>query len=153
MRRFGFFLGALLASATGCGPSFQAGTPPGFVELEDQTQYDYRATNADGLVIAAREIKHEPKGTLDFWTKAIENQMRQRGGYALIETRDVKNAGGVAGKQLRFGHDEGTKPHLYYVTLFVTDSKLYLLESGGTKEQIDRHAAELDWTVQNFRIK
>src|SRR5512134_1102897 len=56
-----------------CGPSFQAGTPPGFVELENQTQYDYRATNADGLVIAVREIDHEPKGEIGFWTKAIEN--------------------------------------------------------------------------------
>ena len=64
---------ALVASLAGCGPSFQASTPPGFVELEDQTQYDYRATNADGLVIAVRELDHEPKGQIDFWTKAIEN--------------------------------------------------------------------------------
>jgi hypothetical protein len=153
MTLFRFLCGGLLVLAAGCGPSFKASTPPGFVELEDQTQYDYRATNADGLVLAVREIKHEPKGTIDFWTKAIGNQMRQRGGYALLDTRDVKSSGGVAGKQLRFGHDEGNKPHLYYVTLFVTDSKLYLLEAGGTKDEMDRHAAELDWTVQNFRIK
>jgi hypothetical protein len=144
---------ALFASLAGCGPGFQASTPPGFVELEDQTQYDYRATNADGLVIAVRELDHDPKGQIDFWTKAIENHMRQRGGYALIGTSDVKSADGVAGKQLRFGHDEGNKPHLYYVTLFLTDAKLYLLEAGGTKELVERHAGQLDWAVQNFRVK
>jgi hypothetical protein len=144
---------ALLLGSAGCGSSFQAATPAGFVELEDQEQYDYRATNADGLVIAVREIDHEPKGTIDFWTRAIENRMRQRGGYALLGSRDVKSASGVAGKQMRFGHDEGNKPHVYHVTLFVTDSTLYVLEAGGTKEQIERHAAELDWSVQNFRIK
>ena len=32
----------------GCGPSFQAATPPGFVVLdEDHDNYDYRATSAD----------------------------------------------------------------------------------------------------------
>jgi hypothetical protein len=143
----------LLLGATACGNSFQAATPPGFVELEDQTNYDYRATNADGLVIAVREIDHDPKGTVDFWTRAIENRMRQRGGYALLGSKDVKTAAGIPGKQLRFGHDEGNKPHVYHVTLFVTDDTLYVLEAGGTKDQIDRHAAELDWTVQNFRIK
>ena len=144
---------ALAASIVGCGPSFRATAPPGFVELEDQTQYDYRATNADGVVIAVRELDHEPTGPIDFWTKAIENQMRQRGGYALIGSHDVKSADGTPGKQLRFGHDEGNKPHLYYVTLFVTDSRLFLLEAGGTRELVERHAGQLDWAVQNFRVK
>ena len=143
----------LAALVAGCGPSFKASTPPGFVELEDQTQYDYRATNADGLVIAVRELDHEPKGQIDFWTKAIENHMRQRGGYALIGSQEVKSADGVPGRQLRFGHDEGNKPHLYYVTLFVTDSKLLLLEAGGAKELVERHSSQLDWAVQNFRVK
>lgn len=148
--RAALFLGLALA---GCGNSFQAATPPGFVELEDQEAYDYRATNADGLVIAAREIDHEPKGTLEFWAKAIENRMRQRGGYALLGSHDVKNAGGAAGKQLRFGHDESGKPHLYTITLFVTDSTIYLLEAGGTKELMDKHNDQLEWSVRNFVIK
>jgi hypothetical protein len=81
-------------------------------------------------VIAVREIDHEPKGSVDFWTRAIENRMRQRGGYALLGSKDVKTAAGVPGKQLRFGHDEGNKPHVYHVTLFVTDDTLYVLEAG-----------------------
>ncbi|MBK7580983.1 MAG: serine/threonine protein kinase [Myxococcales bacterium] len=137
----------------GCGHSFEATTPPGFVELEDQEAYDYRATTADGLVIAVREIDHEPKGSMAFWTRAIENRMRQRGGYALLGTRDVKTAGGLDGKQLRFGHDESGKPHLYYVTLFVTDKYIFLLEAGGTKELVEKQSAELDQAVQGFRVK
>ena len=137
--------------AAGCGHSFKAATPAGFVELEDQEAYDYRATTADGLVIAVREIDHEPKGQVDFWTRAIENRMRQRGGYAMIGTRDVKTKSGLAGKQLRFGHDESGAPHLYFVTLFVTDKTLFLLEAGGTKEQMEKHSAELDFAVENFQ--
>jgi hypothetical protein len=134
----------------GCGHSFEATTPPGFVELEDQEAYDYRATNADGLVLAVREIDHEPKGQMAFWTRAIENRMRQRGGYALLGTRDVKSKNGLDGKQLRFGHDESGTPHLYYVTVFVTDKHIFVLEAGGTKELMEKNAADVDAAVANF---
>jgi hypothetical protein len=137
-----------------CGPSFVVATPPGFVELEDdneQSQYAYRATNADGLVIAVREIEHEPEGELSFWTRAIENQMRSRGGYALIEQKDVKTLAGLVGKQLIFGHDEENKPNLYYVTVFSNPEYIYLLEAGGKKELVEAHKAQLKWAVENFR--
>ncbi len=144
----------LLALTTvGCGHSFEASTPQGFVELEDQEEYDYRATTADGLVIAVRELEHEPKGTQDFWTRAIENQLRQKGGYALLGKHDVTTKTGLKGKQLRFGHDEGGTPYLYVLTLFVTDDTLYLMESGGTKELVERHREQLEWAIQNFRAK
>ncbi len=149
------FLGAVLVSlaAIGCGNSFQAATPPGFVELPDQERYDYRATTADGLVIAVREIDHDPKGTLDFWTRAVENRMRQRGGYALLGSHDVKTKSGLEGKQLRFGHDESGTPHLYTVTVFLTDSKIYVLEAGGTKALMEKENEQLEWAVQNFQAK
>src|SRR5262245_41787981 len=86
-------LGALALS--GCGHDFHAATPRGFVELDDQERYDYRATSADGLVIGVRELANEPRGELDFWARAIENQLRGRHGYALLETRAVKSKDGV----------------------------------------------------------
>ena len=149
---------ALLAAATlvlaGCGASFEAVTPAGFVELEEEDgAYAHRALSADGLALAVREIEHEPQGELAFWVRAIENRMRQRGGYALLDTRDVSCRSGQQGKQLRFGHDEGSQPHLYYVTLFVTDDTLYLLEAGGTKKLMQEHAAEVEQAVTGFVIR
>ena len=134
-----------------CDNHFEAATPPGFVELEDQEAYDYRATTADGLVLAVREVDHDPKGTIDFWTRAIENHMRMRGGYALLGTHDIKTKTGLDGKQLRFGHDESGNPHLYYVTVFVTDKRIFLVEAGGTKSLMERHADQLTWAIENFR--
>lgn len=142
----------LLGLGAGCR-SFEAATPRGFVELEDQHGYDYRATTADGVVLAVRAIEHEPKGELTFWVDAVERQLRQRSGYALLETRDVRTAEGLTGKQLRFGHDEGSRPHLYYVTLFVTDSKLYVLEAGGQREAVTRQEKQIDWAVTSFQAK
>jgi hypothetical protein len=141
----------VVGSITGCGPSFDAATPPGFVKLEEESRYEYRATTADGLVLAVRELPHEPKGDIDFWVRAIQNEMRARGGYAQLETKAVTNVEGLAGKQLWFGHDESSHPHLYALTVFVTEGAIYLLEVGGTKEQIERQRHDLDWAVTQFR--
>ncbi|HUS67777.1 MAG TPA: hypothetical protein VMZ28_24750 [Kofleriaceae bacterium] len=141
-----------LAGLCGCGASFEQSTPGGFVELEDQERYDYRATTADGLVIAVRELDHEPKGEVSFWVDAISNHMRQRGGYALIAKRNVRTAAGHEGVQLRFGHDQGSRPFLYYVTVFVTDDHIYLLEAGGSAEQMKQRSRDVDWAVEHFQI-
>lgn len=142
----------LLLCLGACGPKFVHRTPQGFVELEDQRNYDYRAITADGLVLAARAIPHEPRGEISFWKDAVANHMRQRGGYALLSEIDVKTKSGLSGKQLRFGHDEGQTPHLYYVTLFVTEDDIYLLEAGGTKKLVEANADKIDWAVEEFRL-
>ena len=147
-------LALALAFTTGCGSSFVPAQPPEFVEVEnDHDAYDHRATTADGLVMAVREIEHDPQGKREFWVRAVENRLRDQGGYALLEKREVKNAQGIEGTQLRFGHDEGKTPHLYYVTLFVTEDTIFVLEAGGTKELVERHAQQIDWSIQNFYIK
>jgi hypothetical protein len=142
----------LAAALCACGAHFKQPTPAGFVELEDQERYDYRAVTADGLVISVREMDHEPHGELSFWVDAISNHMRQRGGYALLEQRKVKTAAGTEGVQVRFGHDQGSRPFLYYVTVFVTDDRIYLLEAGGSAEQMTKRAREVDWAVAHFDV-
>ncbi len=153
LRRFLCALASLtlLVILSACGHSFEVKTPGGFVELEKDRSHAYRATTADGLVIAVREIKHKPKGEMSFWERAIENTLRQRGGYALLEKRDVNTTSGLSGKELRFGHDEGQKPHEYVVTLFVTDSHIFVLEAGGTEELMQKHKPALDQYVASFQ--
>ena len=143
-------LGALLALATGCTPTFSA--PPGFVELDPAGSHDFRAVTADGLVIAGREIDNDPGGDLAFWTRAVEHQMRFRGGYALLEKRPVKNRAGEAGIELRFEHDEGKTPHLYYVALFVKGDWIYVVEAGGTRELVQKGERQIAWATENVRM-
>lgn len=152
-KHLGFLALALLALA-GCGRPFTPATPPGFVDLGDNyPDGEYRATTADGAVIGVRAYDNEPRGELAFWTRALENRMRESGGYALLEKRTVSNRGGLTGTQLRFGHDEGKVPHLYWVTLFVTDKKLFVLEAGGVKAEVERQEAQIEWSIKNFLQK
>jgi len=145
---------ALLLATSACSRHFVPATPPGFVDMG--TVYadgEYRATTADGVVIGIRNVDNEPKGELPFWSRALENRMREVGGYALIEKRQVTNRAGATGTQLRFGHDEGKTPHLYWVTIFVTDKRIFILEAGGTKAEMERQEAQISWAIQNFLPK
>jgi hypothetical protein len=146
---------ALLSLVAGCGGRpFVAATPPGFVDLGDIYGDDeYRAATADGVVLGVRAFENEPKGETSFWAKAIENRMREVGGYALLEKRSVKNRGGLTGTQLRFGRDEAKAPHLYIITIFTTDERVYLLEAGGVKDEMKRLEEQIDWSVSNFLQK
>ncbi|MEM1029710.1 MAG: serine/threonine protein kinase [Myxococcota bacterium] len=150
---------AFLATApVGCGPGFEAQAPAGFVDLGgtdvDDERYDWRATNADGLVLAVRELPHEPSGEASFWLAAIKKRMQQRVGYALLEERAVRTADGVAGTQLRFGHDEASgRPHLYYLSVFVTEDAIFLVEAGGTKALMTQHDTEVEQMVTTFRTR
>jgi hypothetical protein len=144
----------LLGIAIGCGRPFDIKTPKGFVELEHQEpNYDYRATTADGVVVAVRAIDTDGKGDLDFWTHAVTLRIRDVGGYALLAVADVASADGTKGKTLRFGHDENGRAYGYAVTLFWTLSRLLTIEAGGTSEQMGRFSATLDWQVKTFRAR
>jgi hypothetical protein len=144
-------LAACAALALGCGRSFVAATPPGFVDLGDRYGADeYRATTAEGLVLGARAYENDPEGDLAFWAQVIENRMRESSGYALLGKEDVKARDALPGKVMRFGHDEGKTPHLYQLAVFVDDDHVFLLEAGGTKAEMERHKKMIDWSVRNF---
>jgi hypothetical protein len=143
---------ALSVLLFGCGGRpYVPQTPPGFVEFKEKYDGDeYRAATADGVVLGIRAFKNEPKGELAFWVQAIKNRLRDVGGYALLETRPVADRANLKGTELRFGHDEGSEPHLYMVAIFASEERVYLLEAGGTKAQVDRQASQLDWWVKSF---
>jgi hypothetical protein len=149
-----FFVGATLFTAFACGRPFDVETPHGFIELTEQgADYAYRATTADGVVIAARAIDLTGREEPAFWEQALTLKLRDASGYALLSTKDVHSEDGTAGRELLFGRDQNGKPYAYRVALFTAQSRLFLLEAGGTKDAVARVAAELDWQVSTFRVK
>ena len=147
---------AFVTSLAGCGRPFQVYTPPGFIELENQAPtYSYRATTPEGVVVGIQviDLEGDNSGNLEFWTRALTLQMRDVSGYALLETRDVKSRDGTPGKQLRFGHDEDSKPFAYRLSVYVKDKHLFLFESGGAKGNFDRYEKNVEWIGDNLRFK
>lgn len=151
---FGAALLALVAtSATGCGRPFKVDTAPGFIELAGQGEYAYRATTPEGVVVAVRVVEDEERADVDFWAKAVTLQMRDVSGYALLSSKDVESRDGTKGKELRFGHDEDKKPYEYVVQIYAAQSRLFVVEAGGAKDQMDRAKASVDWTMKSVKVK
>jgi hypothetical protein len=147
-------LAALLAlGATGCGRSYDVAAAPGFVKLENaQEPYAWRAVAPDGVAVAVRVVPLEDRADLAFWTHAVTLRMRDNEGYALVVQRPVRSRDGTAGTELVFGHDESGKPFVYRVRLYLGDKRLYVVEAGGTKEQMERYAASVDWMMATVRL-
>ena len=151
------FAGAVLllasVSATGCGRPFKVETAPGFIELSGQNEYAYRATTPEGVVVAVRVVEDEDRADVDFWAKAVTLQMRDVSGYALTSSKDVQSRDGTKGKELRFGHDEDKKPYEYVVQLYAAQGRLFVVEAGGAKEQMDRAKDSVAWTMKSVKVK
>ncbi|MEO8875462.1 MAG: serine/threonine protein kinase [Polyangiaceae bacterium] len=148
----------MLAIATGCGRPFDVKTANGFVELENQApDYDYRATTPDGVIMSIRAVDNDgpasQRGDIGFWERAVTLEMRDVQGYALLDAKDVTSGDGSKGRELHFGHDEDGKPYAYWVTLYLAQSRIYLVEAGGKKDLVDRAAPNLTWMAKNIHVQ
>ncbi len=146
-----------LLFASGCGSHFAVVSPDDFLELahEDSRRYGYelRATSADGVVVGVREIENPQHGSRDFWVDAIRNRLRRDAGYALIDESDVSAASGQTGHQLRFGHDESSRPYIYWITVFVTPDRVFVVEAGGRRDPFAAAQARVESAISTFRIR
>jgi hypothetical protein len=144
---------ALLALATACGRPFDVKTAPGLVELQHQEpDYQYRAISPEGVVMGVRVVDVDKQGDLEFWTRATTLRMRELEGYALLGAADVKSRDGRPGHELRFGHDEHGKPFLYTLRIFVGRGKLFLVETGGPKKEVEHYQGQLDWMQASLKL-
>jgi hypothetical protein len=145
-----FFCLLALASAA-CGPGFHLKTPDGFVELEDQEEYAYRATTAQGVVIGVRAEPNRPKGSVAFWTDAIDIKLRNIG-YTAVGAKDIKTKSGAKGKQLRYTRTIAARPHTFWLTVFATDADIFVIEAGGDTRDFDKSKDEVTSVIESFKL-
>jgi hypothetical protein len=145
-----------LLGTAGCGHHFELRAPERFVELEPGMQermgFAYRATTANGAVIGVREIDNDRHASAEFWVEAIRNRVRRAGGYALVSESDVRSADGTAGHQLRFGRDEGRHPYDYWITVFVTHDRLFLIEAGGRRDHFETERESIERAITAIHL-
>jgi hypothetical protein len=128
-------LGAASLGTAACAPRVSLKTPPGFAVLEEQKEYAYRATSAEGVVIGVRTEKNEPKGNLEFWSEALDRQLRMSGYAPEADGADVRAAGGLSGRELRYVRKQSGRPHRLWIAVFVTDDRVWVVEAGGDADR------------------
>ena len=143
---------ALLLATVGCR-SFDIKTPPNMIELEHDASFEYRAMTPEGVVLGVRVIDQgDKRADVPFWARAIALHMKELSGYALLQTSEVTTRDGVKGTELRFGHDEHGKPYAYIVRIYVVGKRLFLVEAGGTKDEVEKAKADIDWAMTSLSL-
>jgi hypothetical protein len=127
--------------------------PNDFVVLEDSEPYATRAVSAQGVAIGVREIDNDPRANSAFWLSAIRTQLIDGRGYALLEARDVRARSGQPGKQLRLGRDQNGEQYLYWLTLFVTKHRLYIVEAGARRDRFEQAQKQVDASLASLELK
>jgi hypothetical protein len=148
-------VGAIGWSLAGCGRPFKVNTAPGFIELEQQAEHGflYRATTPEGIVVGVRVIEDEDRGDLAFWVRTVTLQMRDIKGYALLTTAEARSKDGTPGKRLQFAHDEDHKPYLYELFVYRVPDRVFLVEAGGKKEDLERVRPSLESMLASVQVR
>jgi hypothetical protein len=131
-------LAPIFLLAVGCNSGARVSAPDGFAELDEGETYSYRATNAAGVVIGVRTEDNNPRGNLDFWTSAVDLKLK-KSGYAAVseEAAKVSSETGLDGRRLRYRTQKDGRTHEYWVTVFVTEDKVIVVEAAGDEAYFD----------------
>ena len=141
---------AFATLATGCATA-QLDTPSGFAAHEDDAVYDFRASDGEGVVLAVRTEKNDPKGDLDYWTAALDVQLR-KAGYEAKAAQDVQSADGHQGKQIRYVIDVDGRELVFWLSVFVTKREVVLVEAGGDAEFFEPKATDVETAIGSLRV-
>lgn len=164
-RAFGALALVFLAfSASACAtfdldvPTQMAPVQPTRYRASGEGEYALRAMTPKGVVLAVRVIPQEdkrgvPKASHEFWVEAIRQRMRTSGGYALLGEESVADLHGHKGTRLMFGRDQRGATYLYWLTVFVTDENIHLVEAGGRKEPFEEARVIVEQALASYEVK
>lgn len=141
------------SAVCGCVGEMRMDLPESFVPVDESQRgmYDTRAVSADGDVLATRKIDTAGKGTIEFWSKAVTNQLAEQRGYKLVATEAVKSAGGTPGAMLTFSARRSGVVFTYTVVLFKEGDSILLAEAGGKAENIKAQSAQIRKALLSVR--
>ena len=143
---------------TGCAAAFDIDTPTEMVAVE-HSKSEYVAMTHDGVVL--RALVHSqgdgrrdvPRAAHEFWVESMRERMRTRGGYALLEEKEVESANGHRGTRLEFGRDHDGVPYRYWLVLFVTEDNLHVIDAGGRQDRFDKASKAIDGAIESYRVQ
>jgi hypothetical protein len=147
----GATLATLSIGAAACGPSVTVATPQGFAVLDEQKEYVYRAASADNVVLAVRAEKNEPRGPLEFWADALDRKLRNSGYVPDGTSIAVRSADGLDGKLMKYTRDRNRRKHQFWIAVFVTDKRVWVVEAGGDAERLkDKRAGAVKRSIESM---
>lgn len=102
--------------------------PAGFAETARKTEY--RAISPEGMLYRVRSVDNYPEKDLDFWSKALKNQLAKEG-YFLTDDGEKFTAGDRHGVLYEWGVRYGNEDFIYLTAIIVFDNRITIAEAGG----------------------
>jgi hypothetical protein len=102
--------------------------PAGFAETVSKTEY--RAISPEGILYRVRSVDNYPVKNLDFWSKALKNQLATEG-YLLTDDGEEFSAGDHRGVLYEWGVRYGNEDFIYLTAIIVFDDRITIAEAGG----------------------
>ena len=141
---------AAITAGTGC-THFSMNTPDGFATLRNQRpRFDFRAASAYGVAIGVREIENRERANLDFWAEAVDHHLQRTGPYHAEGSTPVRTASGLAGRRLQYTHGDAQTGSTYWVTVFVVEKRVFVIEAGGASASFARARPGIEQAIQTF---
>jgi hypothetical protein len=89
-------------------------------------------------------------GNLDFWTEAIDRALRRQGPYHPVGVAPARSANGLLGRRLQYVYGDAATGSTYWVTTFVTEARVYVIEAGGPTEAFARARPDIERAIGSF---
>lgn len=135
----------LLLALAGCAVPIEL--PPQFLILEGP---DFRAVTGDDARLWIRDFEEPNTATLEFWTEALEYDLREQRGYELVAKGDTASRSGRPGRWLEFAANTGGQRTGYLIAIWVNGARVRTVEFAAAdkvfREQVDGVRAALPTT-------
>jgi len=129
----------LAAALAGC--VHEMDLPEHFVAADrgDLGDYHVRGISADGVVVGMRSEKSAKGGTLEFWSRALANELTEGRGYKLAESEGVTSNSGLPGRVMTFSTTRSGNPFTYLLGVYVKADTVLIAEAGGKADAVKTH--------------
>lgn len=142
---------AALSALQGCASVAKLDTPSGFATVPHDDTFAYRSLSAKGVVLATRTEKNDLRGNTDFWSESIDLKLT-RAGYTKQADKEVTTARGLKGRQLRYAVERRGREHRYWVTVFLKNDRVVLVEAAGDSEHFGAAEATVERSIATLRV-
>jgi len=102
--------------------------PAGFAETAEKTEY--RAISPEGMLYRVRSVENYTVKDLDFWSRALKNQLVKEG-YHLTDEGEEFTAADHRGVLYEWGVRYGNEDFIYLTAIIVFDKRITIAEAGG----------------------
>ncbi len=140
-------LSIIVLSVVSCKPPYTMETPQSFKKYEKSR--DFKMITADGVMLKARQTDNYPKGSLQFWTDAMEKHLIERG-YLKKTKECFKTKNRQDGCTVTFVLPYGTEDWTFSQTIFVVNDVIVIVEAAGPFDRYQKVEAEISAALRTF---